>query len=239
MQIFIFTTAVQSSTQGTFCHSSEGLGLPTSFSLKFNMSLLERLNEDVRYAYISVPKSALSLEKLEYIKTQCNPDADISLELLVKVNASQECYSLLTTAVIPLSDLGEKKMIEFGAITTQFKAWVDEIATSKTFDVIDTKIIVRGNCYNRLNPSHLGIGKDTTHSAYIVVFSKSDDSEEAIIKAGLAELAAEATATRQKRTAEGTDSEETELSAPEFNITNYLLHPCQKYSHTVSRVFFP
>ena len=237
-----FTAAVQSSTPGVFSHSSEGLELPTSFSLKFNMSLLERLNEDIRYAYISVSKSALSMDKLEYIKNQCNPtDEGIRLELLVKVNASQDRYSPLTTAVLTLNDLGKEKTIEFGAITNQFKVWVDEIATSKTFEIIDTKIIVRGNCYNHLNPSDLGIGQDTRHSSYIIVFSKSDDSEEAIIKAGLAELAAEATAARQARSADDTPSRPaSEVSnSTTFNITNYYLHPCQKYSHTVSRVFFP
>ena len=231
-----FTAAVQSSTPGVFSHSSEGLELPTSFSLKFNMSLLERLKEDIRYAYISVPKSGLSVDKLEYVKNQCSPSDGISLELLVKVNASQEQYTHLSTAVVSLNDLSKEKAIEFSAITTQFKAWVDD---SKNFEIIDTKIIVRGNCYDRLNPSDLGIGQDTTHGAYIIVFSKSDDSEEAIIKAGLAELAAEATAAKQKRsTDDAVVSEASEVSNSSiFNITNYHLHPCQRYSHTVSSVF--
>lgn len=247
--VYIFLTpAVQSGTPGVFSHTPEETVLPTSLSLNFNMSLMQRLKEDIRYAYIRVPKTSLTAEKQEYVKNQCNENEGIPLELLVKVNTTEDSrgvFSLLSRTVLPKHDIGQEKLIEFGDITSQFKDWLEESISSKTFEVVETRIIVgAGDCYNHINPAELGISQSTSESSFIIVYSKSDNSEDAIIKAGLAELAAEATANRQRRNIEehGSEgnSESTQLSdnVLQFNISNYHLHPCRRYSHTVSTVIF-
>ena len=228
---------MQANRTGVFSHSPEEITLPSSLALNFNMSLLRRTKEEIRYAYIHVSKKTLSVNELEYVKNQCNVDAGIQLNLYVKINTTEDSrgvFSLQGSTTLLENDIDQEKLIEFSDITSQFKEWVEENS-----EFVETRIVVGGDCYDRLNPADLGVGQSTKDGTFIIVFSKSDDSEEAVIKAGLAELAAEATANRHKRSIhnENENSDpalmEYPSSGPQFNISNYHLHPCQRYSHTV------
>ena len=233
---------MQSSGSGVFSHSSEDTPLPASLSLTFNVSILRRVKEDVRYAYIRVPKMSLTVDQLDEIKNLCPDGTDIPLNLLVKVNttdSSHGVFTLLSTAVLRENEIGRKKHIEFRGITEEFRGWLKESKTTKMYAFTETRIIVGGNCYNSVTPADLGISPNASSGAYIVTFSKSDDSEEAIIKAGLSELAAEATVNRQRRNAEDNQASMSGMAQdPEpslqFNASVYHLHPCTRYSHTVS-----
>ena len=190
---------------------------------------------------------SLTVDQLEGIKNQCTDSADVPLNLLVKVNTTENSrgvFSLLSTAVLSESEIGQEKQIEFRGITEQFRDWLKETKATKMYEFTETRIIVGGSCYNSVTPADLGISPNTSSSAYIVAFSKSDDSEEAVIKAGLAELAAEATANRRRRNADDSQASSEDNSglqqdsetSLQFNASLYHLHPCTKYSHTVSNI---
>ena len=209
------------------------------------MSLIGKSKEDTRYAYIRVPKRALSSTELQNIKDRCDVAGGLRLQLFVTVNttdSSEDVVTLETVAELSGSDVDQEKWVDFADVTHRFGEWLHDSATATEFEVVHTRVIVgRGRCYNKLTPSDLGIGDSIKSSPYIVVFSKSDDSEEAIIKAGLAELAAEATANRNRRqieTAPTTSTtrqshENTTDTLPTYNITQYA-SPCRLYTHSVS-----
>jgi hypothetical protein len=239
-------SAAQSTTEAVFSHSPHQSPLPPSLSLHFNVSM-RRVKEDIRYVYTRIPKQALSEKELESVKEQCT--GPVSLQLLVKINSSQvgsslDAFSLLSTARLQPGEIGRKQQVEFSGVTEEFRQWQKEDAEStRQGDMVEMRLIIGGNgesCYDELTPQHLGFRPNT--NSYIVVFSKSDDSEEAIIKAGLAELAAEATASRQRRsdetTTDATVTEETgsENGTRPFNISSYHLSSCRRYSHTVRMV---
>ena len=242
-----------------FSHSPHHALLPASLTYNFNVSL-RKTREDIRYAYARIPKLSLEEKELEHVKEQCN--GPISLQLLAKTHTnrtdnSNDVFTLLSSARLGQHAVGQSLQVEFTGFTEQFKHWQKE--GSRQGDIIEMRLIIGGtvSCYDTLTPQELGFRPNT--SGYIVVFSKSDDSEEAIIKAGLAELAAEATASRQRRSVGGDEvvegGEETPTDAtvdhrrPEdaenttrlsshdiFNASHYHLHTCRRYSHTVSRL---
>ena len=242
-----------------FSHSPHHALLPASLTYNFNVSL-RKTREDIRYAYARIPKLSLEEKELEHVKEQCN--GPISLQLLAKTHTnctdnSNDVFTLLSSARLGQHSVGQSLQVEFTGFTEQFKHWQKE--GSRQGDIIEMRLIIGGtdSCYDTLTPQELGFRPNT--SGYIVVFSKSDDSEEAIIKAGLAELAAEATASRQRRSVGGDEvvegGEETPTDAtvdhrrPEdaenttrlsshdtFNASHYHLHTCRRYSHTVSRL---
>ena len=160
-------------------------------------------------------------------------------------------FTLLSSAQLTLDGIGRSIQVEFSNITHQFTQWQKEDMAPTRWDVVEVRLIIGGSdsCYNTLTPEDLGFRLDT--NAHIVVFAKSDDSEEALIKAGLAELAAEATASRQRRNAEdsgsmqGSDTADQTVSGrpnlthltnhTEFNASTYHLRSCRRYSHTVSK----
>ena len=229
---------LQDQTPAVFSHNLDPL--PSSLTVNYNMSMMGRTKEDIRYAYIRIPKRALTTDELLNIKSKCNVDSGVPLQLFVQVNTtngSQDVMSLESTAKLQEHDVGQEKWVEFSDITHRFGEWLEESVSSTDFEIAHTRIIVgSGDCYNRLNPTELGFGETIKGSPYIVVFAKSDDSEEAIIKAGLTELAAEATANRNKRQvdgAQGENSGDTTLPLPSFNSSQYS-DPCRLYSHSVS-----
>ena len=243
--------AVPTTSEGVFSYSPQHSSIPASLTYNFNISL-RRIKEDVRYAYARIPKQPLSKKTLERVKEQCN--GPISLQLLLRVHSnqteasSQNVFTLLSRARLQANEIGRSLQVEFSDITEQFKQWQkEESASARQGDIVEMRLIIggTGSCYNTLTPQELGFRSNT--SAYVVVFSKSDDSKEALIKAGLAELAAEATASRQRRNAgegsiegEGTSSEGQDGNVTRlnnhaaFNISHYHLRSCRRYSHTVS-----
>ena len=202
----------------------------------------------MRYVYIRIQKNPLSAMETDYVKNQCPGNSPIPLQLLVKINTtsdSQGVYSLLSKAVIRRNEIGQQKQIEFSKITEDLVA--DAHATSaKSPRNIETRLIIGGDCYNHISPDQLGFNANST--SFIMVFAKSDDSEEAILRAGFAELAAEASAVRYKRnvdTSESSDSTEetatrqnstnaTETHSEAYNSTTASFRSCRRYSHTVS-----
>ena len=229
---------LQDQSQAVFSHNLDPL--PSSLTVNYNMSMMRRTKENIRYAFIRIPKRALTTDELVSIKGQCDVDSGLQLQLYVQVNTtngSQDVMSLESTTKLSGQDIGEEKWVEFSDITHRFEEWLEESVTLTDFEVAHTRIIVgSGDCYNHLNPTELGFGETTKGGPYIVVFAKSDDSEEAIIKAGLTELAAEATANRNKRQVDSAQSEnsgDTTLPLPSFNTSLYS-DPCRLYSHSVS-----
>lgn len=238
---FFVYTATQTTSDAVFSHAPHHL--PSSLTYNFNVSI-RRVKEDVRYAYVRIPKLSLPLKTFERVKEQCN--GPISLQLLVRVHSNEtdstprNVFTLLSSARLTHHNISRSLQVEFSDITQPFKQWQKE---SRHSDIVEMRLIIggSGSCYNTLTPEDLGFRANT--SAYIVVFSKSDDSQEALIKAGLTELAAEATASRQRRNA--VDGANTETDTPrvtggnnnthsqEFNSTIYHLLSCRRYSHTV------
>lgn len=229
-----------------YSHSPVPSPMPSSLAINFNVSL-RRVKEDVRFVYVRIGKQAMTTAQEDYIKEQCN--GFISVTLFVNLNDTS-AYTMLSTKQLQLNDISNEQQIEFGDITPQFMQWLKENSeNTRSREIVQMRLVVNGghNCLSPLTPEDLGF--TTKVSAFIVVFSKSDDSEEAIIKAGLAELAAEATASRQKRdseTAAGSDQDietnsmesgdednSTDPSLHPFNITLYHLQSCRRYSHTV------
>ena len=208
-----------------------------------------RVKEDVRYAYIRIPKQALPQKTIERVKEQCS--GPFSLQLLTRVHSNEtdttprNVFTLLSSAQLTLDSISRSLQVEFSNITHQFTQWQKEDMASTRWDVVEVRLIIGGSdsCYNTLTPEDLGFRLDT--NAHIVVFAKSDDSEEALIKAGLAELAAEATASRQRRNAEDSGSDDQTVAGrsnlthltnhTEFNASTYHLRSCRRYSHTVSK----
>ena len=239
-------TALPTTSEGIFSHAPHRL--PASLTYNFNVSL-RQVKEDVRYAYARIPKHALSQKSLERVKNQCN--GPISLQLLMRVHTNEtdttprSIFTLLSSARLTLNEIGRSVQVEFSNITHQFREWQKQ--DTATRDIVEVRLIIGGSdsCYNTLTPEDIGFTANA--SAYIVVFSKSDDSEEALIKAGLAELAAEATASRQRRNAQDSrgGGDETTVSSRntnhtdvgndtlEFNVSTYHLRSCRRYSHTV------
>ena len=252
-------TAVDTTTGGVYSHSPHNSVLPPSLTYSFNVSL-RKIKEDIRYTYARIPKHSLSEKDLEHVKEQCN--GPISLQLLVRLHSNQSdaphsVFTLLSSARIQENSVGRSFPVEFSEITPQFRRWQkDGEDADRQGDIVEMRLIVGGSdsCYDAVTPQDLGFRPNT--SAHLVIFSKSDDSEEAIIKAGLAELAAEATASRQRRNAERetvvneeerpseADLEEevdednmTRLTNHElFNMSHYHLRSCRRYSHIVSQL---
>lgn len=244
-------TALSTSSEGVFSHSPHRL--PASITYHFNVSK-RRVKEDVRYAYVRIPKQALPQKTIERVKEQCS--GPFSLQLLMRVHSNEtdttprNVFTLLSSAQLTLDGIGQSIQVEFSNITHQFTQWQKEDMAPTRWDVVEVRLIIGGSdsCYNTLTPEDLGFRLDT--NAHIVVFAKSDDSEEALIKAGLAELAAEATASRQRRNAEdsgsmqGSDTADQTVSGrpnlthltnhTEFNASTYHLRSCRRYSHTIS-----
>ena len=195
--------------------------------------------------YVRVGKQSLTTEQQDHVKAQC--DGPITLTLLVSVNSSGESdtqgvFTMLAKAVMQLEDISDEQQVEFSNITSQFNHWVKEESESVIpREMVEMRLIVSGgqHCQGTLTPEELGF--TDKESAFVIVFSKSDDSEEAIIKAGLAELAAEATASRQKRN-QGNGDVVSESADPSngtldsFNITYYHNWSCRRYSHTVGHL---
>ena len=238
------SAAHPSQTSAVYSHNLHSF--PSSLSITFNMSLIGRTKEDTRYAYIRVPKRALSSTEYQNIKDRCDVDRGLTLQLFVTINttdSSEDIVTLETHAELRSSDIDQEKWVDFAGMTHRFGEWLQESATAAEFEVVHTRIIVRGHhgsCYNQLTPSDLGIGDTVKLNPYIVVFSKSDDSEEAIIKAGLAELAAEATANRNRRQIATTPQTPRNASVTRttYNTTPQYTSPCRLYTHSVSLYLF-
>ena len=247
--LFFINTAMQTTSDGSFSHSPD-MPLPESIAFKFNVSL-RQMKEDIRYVYVRVPKNTLTAIERDHVKNQCPENSPITLKLLVKINTTEDShgvYTLLSKAELRRSEIGEKRQIEFSGIREQFKDWLEnQIAAPKPHDFTELRLIIGEGCYDRLTPKQLGFS--TNSSAYIVMFSKSDDSDEIIIKAGLAELAAELTASRHTRSVgDGSNHIDEDLAGERingsnttldsdsiaFNISRYHLYSCRRYSHTVS-----
>ena len=201
----------------------------SSLTYQFNVSL-RHTSENVRYAYPHIPKQAVSEETLSRIREQCNNP--ISLHLLGRVPSDTTAgsgFTLLSSAQLTQSDIGQSLQVEFSDITQQFQQWQRKGVESA--NLMEMRLVIRGSrsCQGSLTPYDLGFSHNA--NAYIVVFSKSDDSEEEMMKTRLATFAAD----RLKRNAEessdirgddteGSDDTEEAGSADESGNASCQLH---------------
>ena len=213
----------------------------SSLTYQFNVSL-RHTSEDVRYAYPHIPKQAVSEETLSRIREQCN--SPISLHLLGRDPSDTTAgsgFTLLSSAQLTQSDIGQSLQVEFSDITQQFQQWQRKGVESA--DLVEMRLVIRGSrsCQGSLTPYDLGFSHNA--NAYIVVFS-SDDSEGEMMKTKLATLAAD----RLKRNAHGSgdirgddteggdDTEETNSaddSEPTSVTNNYHNRFCHLHHYSV------
>ena len=218
---------MHNSTPAVFSHNPAQF-LPNSTSLKFNMSMVGRTKEHVRYAYIRIAKKALGTSEMDAIKNTCDLKSGVELQLYTRVNITENSlgvFSILTKTTISEQDLLDEQWVEFGDITRQFKGWMDN---SLFMDVLEMRVVVGGSCYNQLQPQQLGIEENLDNGAYMVTFSKNEVSNEKIISVGMAELAAQAPMRRRKRQDVAAES-----TSP-CNSTDCYNSPCSKQPFTVS-----
>lgn len=241
------STAFPSATGGVFSHSPT-TPLPEALTITFNPNL-KRIKEDVHYVYIRVQKNPLTTEERDNVREKYPGNGSITLQLLVKINTTSDSrgvYSLLSKAVIQRNEIGQQKYIEFSKITEDLVTDAAPTISAKSPKDIETRLIISGDCYNRISPDDLGFNENST--SFIMVFAKSDDSEEAILRAGFAELAAEASAVRNKRNTDTTfedsstddrvvsrqnSTNSTEQHPEAYNASTAHIRSCRRYSHQV------
>ena len=223
---FVLLYAAKQATSDAISHTPQ-------LTFHFNVSII---NQDIRYAYITIPKQALSEHTLQ---KQCN--GPITLQLLITEAPSHNVFTLLSSTQMTLSEISRSDHVEFSDITQQFQQWQTESTT-----LVEIRLVIHSSCYNRLLPEDVGFKPNS--SAYIAVFSKSNTPKEAFMKARLA--AAAVTASRETRNTHPEDGdnprgEEDCSSGDGTTPTNidtdrpldtrfYHLQPCQLYSHMVS-----
>jgi hypothetical protein len=207
----------------------------SSLTYHFNMSL-RHINEDtIRYAYIRIPKQA------ETLKKRCN--SPISLQLLMRAHSNESAdtprniFTLLSSTQLTQGDIGRSFHVEFSDITQQFKQWQAESTRQSHL-----RLVIRSSCHHSLAPEDLGFRPNT--SAFIVVFSKSDGSEETLTKPRLA-IASRRTRSTQDgsnmREEDGDNERDADSSSGDEPATtnptdSSFYHPqlCQLHSRQVS-----